>query len=119
MNAVSLEFLLHPNDSDSCSTNLDSSSPRHSRARSEAEFGVKVKHVVLCSHFYVVCVPELRGMRACHVRDGAACVKFQCWLEHHLKNHEIPNLDEIGAAVKVSNSLRRLTSLCVDAFGAL
>lgn len=29
---------------------------------------------------------ELQGMRACHVRDGAAVVEFLAWLDEHLNS---------------------------------
>ncbi|KAI8376680.1 hypothetical protein EDC96DRAFT_551369 [Choanephora cucurbitarum] len=39
---------------------------------------------------------ELRGMRECHVRDGAALVHYFAWLEKNLKAGQV--LDEVEAA---------------------
>jgi Xaa-Pro aminopeptidase len=41
---------------------------------------------------------ELEGMRACHIRDGAALIEYFAWLEHELLTHE---LDEVTAADKL------------------
>jgi Xaa-Pro aminopeptidase len=38
---------------------------------------------------------ELKGMRACHIRDGAALIEYFAWLEHELQKREI---NEIEAA---------------------
>lgn len=43
---------------------------------------------------------ELAGMRACHIRDGAALTEFFAWLEHSLL-HENAVLDEVQAADKL------------------
>ncbi|KAL2818455.1 hypothetical protein BDW59DRAFT_175187 [Aspergillus cavernicola] len=43
---------------------------------------------------------ELAGMRACHVRDGAALVEYFAWLENELVN-EKTTLDEVDAADKL------------------
>lgn len=40
---------------------------------------------------------ELAGMRACHVRDGAALVEYFAWLENELTNKKT-TLDEVDAA---------------------
>jgi Xaa-Pro aminopeptidase len=41
---------------------------------------------------------ELEGMRACHIRDGAALIEYFAWLEQELLTHE---LDEVTAADKL------------------
>eukprot|EP01033_Poteriospumella_lacustris_P019269 gene19269-13930_t len=38
---------------------------------------------------------ELAGMRACHLRDGAAFVEFVSWLEEELTVHNNENLTEV------------------------
>ncbi|KAL3425766.1 xaa-pro aminopeptidase [Phlyctema vagabunda] len=43
---------------------------------------------------------ELEGMRACHVRDGAALTEYFSWLEHKL-TVENANIDEVTAADKL------------------
>lgn len=43
---------------------------------------------------------ELEGMRACHVRDGAALTQYFSWLEHQL-TVEKASLDEVTAADKL------------------
>ncbi|KAI9746574.1 MAG: hypothetical protein M1818_000287 [Claussenomyces sp. TS43310] len=43
---------------------------------------------------------ELGGMRACHVRDGAALIEFFAWLEHELIDKKSA-LDEVTAADKL------------------
>lgn len=43
---------------------------------------------------------EMEGMRACHVRDGAALIEFFAWLEHQLLV-EKTTLDEVQAADKL------------------
>ncbi|KAL3452855.1 hypothetical protein BJX65DRAFT_292779 [Aspergillus insuetus] len=43
---------------------------------------------------------ELAGMRACHVRDGAALVEYFAWLENELVNKKT-TLDEVDAADKL------------------
>lgn len=43
---------------------------------------------------------ELKGMRACHVRDGAALTEYFAWLEHELVNKK-STLDEVDAADKL------------------
>lgn len=43
---------------------------------------------------------ELEGMRNCHIRDGAALIKFFAWLEEQLVNGS-QNLDEVQAADKL------------------
>lgn len=43
---------------------------------------------------------ELAGMRACHIRDGAALIEYFSWLEHELLvKHAI--IDEVAAADKL------------------
>jgi Xaa-Pro aminopeptidase len=42
---------------------------------------------------------ELEGVKACHVRDGAALIKFFAWLENSLKKGE--SIDEVAAADKL------------------
>ncbi len=41
---------------------------------------------------------ELEGMRACHIRDGAALIEYFAWLENELLTRE---LDEVTAADKL------------------
>ncbi|KAL1878965.1 exocyst subunit [Paecilomyces lecythidis] len=43
---------------------------------------------------------ELEGMRACHVRDGAALTEYFAWLENELVNKHT-KLDEVEAADKL------------------
>ncbi|KJZ78894.1 Putative Xaa-Pro aminopeptidase P [Hirsutella minnesotensis 3608] len=43
---------------------------------------------------------EIQGMRACHVRDGAALIEFFAWLEDQLVNKKA-TLDEVEAADKL------------------
>ncbi|TVY21259.1 putative Xaa-Pro aminopeptidase P [Lachnellula arida] len=43
---------------------------------------------------------ELEGMRACHVRDGAALIEYFAWLEHQLTVEKV-ELDEVIAADKL------------------
>ncbi len=43
---------------------------------------------------------ELEGMRACHVRDGAALSKYFAWLEQELVTKGT-ELDEVEAADKL------------------
>jgi len=40
------------------------------------------------------------GMRACHVRDGAALIEYFAWLEDQLVNKKA-TLDEVEAADKL------------------
>ncbi|TWU74742.1 hypothetical protein ED733_005618 [Metarhizium rileyi] len=48
---------------------------------------------------------EMAGMRACHIRDGAALIEFFAWLEDQLVNQRV-TIDEVQAA----NKLRELRS---------
>lgn len=43
---------------------------------------------------------EIQGMRACHVRDGAALTEYFAWLENELVNKKT-TLDEVDAADKL------------------
>ncbi|THC97449.1 hypothetical protein EYZ11_003098 [Aspergillus tanneri] len=43
---------------------------------------------------------ELAGMRACHIRDGAALTEYFAWLENELVNKQT-TLDEVDAADKL------------------
>ena len=43
---------------------------------------------------------ELKGMRACHIRDGAALTEYFCWLENELVTKQA-TLDEVDAADKL------------------
>lgn len=43
---------------------------------------------------------ELEGMRACHIRDGAALTEYFAWLENELINKKT-TLDEVDAADKL------------------
>ena len=45
---------------------------------------------------------ELDGMRACHVRDGAALIEYFAWLEEELVEKGIV-LDEVQAADKLES----------------
>ena len=45
---------------------------------------------------------ELEGMRACHVRDGAALSEYFAWLEEELVEKET-KLDEVQAADKLES----------------
>lgn len=42
---------------------------------------------------------ELEGVRACHIRDGAALIEYFAWLENELANQAM--LDEVDAAKKL------------------
>lgn len=44
---------------------------------------------------------ELDGMRACHIRDGAALTAFLCWLEQTVTSGSAGNLTECQAADKL------------------
>lgn len=46
---------------------------------------------------------ELNGMRACHVRDGAALTEYFAWLENELINKK-STLDEVDAADKLEQT---------------
>lgn len=54
---------------------------------------------------------ELEGMRACHVRDGAALIEYFAWLEQQLIENKA-TLDEVDAADKLE-SLRAKQDLYV------
>lgn len=54
---------------------------------------------------------ELEGMRACHVRDGAALIEYFAWLEQQLIEKKA-TLDEVDAADKLE-SLRAKQDLYV------
>lgn len=43
---------------------------------------------------------ELKGMRDCHVRDGAALIEYFAWLEDQLVNKQA-KLDEVEGADKL------------------
>jgi Xaa-Pro aminopeptidase len=43
---------------------------------------------------------ELEGMRACHIRDGAALIEYFSWLEHQLTVDKV-EMDEVTAADKL------------------
>ena len=43
---------------------------------------------------------ELEGMRACHIRDGAALIEYFAWLEHQLTSEKAVT-DEVTAADKL------------------
>lgn len=45
---------------------------------------------------------ELEGMRACHIRDGAALIEYFAWLEEEL-TVKGSKLDEVQAADKLEN----------------
>jgi len=53
---------------------------------------------------------ELSGMRAAHVRDGAALSRFLCWLDQHVKDGAV---DEITAVTKLE-SFRQETGALQD-----
>lgn len=46
---------------------------------------------------------ELKGMRECHIRDGAALIEYFAWLEDQLVSKEA-KLDEVQAADKLEES---------------
>lgn len=46
---------------------------------------------------------ELQGMRACHIRDGAALTEYFAWLENELINKKA-TLDEVDAADKLEQT---------------
>lgn len=46
---------------------------------------------------------ELEGMRACHIRDGAALTEYFAWLEEELTVKET-KLDEVEAADKLEQT---------------
>ncbi|RMJ25201.1 hypothetical protein PHISP_03925 [Aspergillus sp. HF37] len=46
---------------------------------------------------------ELEGMRACHIRDGAALTEYFAWLENELVNQKTV-LDEVDAANKLEQT---------------
>lgn len=48
---------------------------------------------------------EMNGMRACHIRDGVALIRFFAWLENELV-HERAEIDEVDAATRLEE-LRR------------
>ena len=43
---------------------------------------------------------ELEGMRACHIRDGAALIEYFAWLEDQLINKDA-KIDEVNGANKL------------------
>lgn len=43
---------------------------------------------------------EIEGMRQAHIRDGAALVKYFCWLEHELNSGRADQWDEVLVADK-------------------
>ena len=45
---------------------------------------------------------ELAGMRACHIRDGAALIEYFAWLEDRLINHG-EEIDEVKGADKLES----------------
>ena len=45
---------------------------------------------------------ELAGMRACHVRDGAALIEYFAWLEDRLVHHK-EKIDEVKGADKLES----------------
>lgn len=45
---------------------------------------------------------ELAGMRACHIRDGAALIEYFAWLEDRLINHG-EKIDEVEGADKLES----------------
>ncbi|KAI9805108.1 MAG: hypothetical protein M1825_000942 [Sarcosagium campestre] len=59
---------------------------------------------------------ELSGMRACHIRDGAALISFFAWLEHELVSKEA-RINEVEAAEKlqkIRSYVRSRTYLLAD-----
>ncbi|KAH0538599.1 hypothetical protein FGG08_004800 [Glutinoglossum americanum] len=55
---------------------------------------------------------ELEGMRACHMRDGAALIEYFAWLEEELVTKET-KLDEVEAADKLEE-IRSLVFYCPE-----
>ena len=45
---------------------------------------------------------ELEGMRACHIRDGAALIEYFAWLEDQLI-HKKARIDEVEGADKLES----------------
>jgi len=39
---------------------------------------------------------ELKGMRACHIRDGAALIEFFAWLEQELQKRELNEVEAVS-----------------------
>lgn len=39
---------------------------------------------------------ELKGMRACHVRDGAALIEYFAWLEQELLKRELSEVEAVS-----------------------
>jgi len=39
---------------------------------------------------------ELKGMRACHIRDGAALIEYFAWLEQELPKREINEVEAVS-----------------------
>ena len=46
---------------------------------------------------------ELKGLRECHVRDGAAVVAYLAWLKHELVVKKRGDLTEFSAALQLED----------------
>lgn len=47
---------------------------------------------------------ELKGMRACHLRDGAAVIEFLSWLEEHLSSGQTITEYEVDLQLTASRA---------------
>jgi Xaa-Pro aminopeptidase len=56
---------------------------------------------------------ELEGMRACHIRDGAALTEYFAWLEDQLVNKGA-RLDEVDAADKLEQIRSYVAAFSLD-----
>lgn len=45
-------------------------------------------------------ITEIKGFKDCHIRDGAALVRYFAWLENELINKKNTNINEYDAALK-------------------
>ena len=41
---------------------------------------------------------ELKGMRACHIRDGAALIEYFAWLEQELQKRELNEVEAVSTS---------------------
>lgn len=61
---------------------------------------------------------ELKGMRDCHVRDGAALIKYFAWLEDQIVTKKA-SLDEVQAAQQLSAFRQEQDLFVSDSFEAI
>lgn len=45
---------------------------------------------------------ELKGMRACHIRDGAALIEYFAWLEQELQKRELNEVEAVSRSYELS-----------------